>query len=399
MHADRLKGAAVVPAVGTAGSLSTIRSLGRAGVHTIAVSEHENPPSFSSRYCDETHVVPPPADDITGYRDSLLELAQRADVNMIIPVREADIYVLAKYRDEFARHLQTPWPTFDQLNTVHDRIQLVAAAERANVSVPDTVLLDDVDDWEQERIIKGRYALLTTDSVDTIPPNQIDAPPKTIFLQPGAEPDTDAISESMGHTPIAQSYVAGTEFCFRGLYDEGDVVATSQKELIRGYKYPRGPSIYHRAVDIPELEAAGLALLDELDWTGLASVGFIRDASGEFWLLEVNPRVPASLPVDIHAGVDYPQYWWQLACREAVDTPRTYRPGTASHLLRGELVHLHSVCVEDYPLVERPSIPTTVFDISTSLLTCRNFDYLSLDDPMPFVQDVLNTGRGILTAE
>lgn len=387
----------VVPAVGTAGSLSVVRSLGRKGIHTIGVSERENPPSFSSRYCHETRRVPAPSDDITGYRDALLALARREDVKAIIPVREADIYVLSRYRDAFSPHLQTPWPTFSQLGTVHDRIQLVAAAERADVSVPDTVLLDDVDDWNQERIIKGRYALLTADNVDAIPEDQVEAPPKTIFLHPGVEPDIDAITESMGHTPIAQAYVDGTEYCLRALYDEGEVVATSQKKLIRGYKYSRGPSVYHEAVDIPALETAGIALLDELDWNGLASVGFIRDDSGEFNLLEINPRVPASLPVDIHAGVDYPHYWWQLACGESIDEPGPYRVGTASHLLRGELVHLHSMCFDDYPLVERPSITDTVVDISTSLVSCRNFDCLSLDDPRPFVRDVLNTSLPVFS--
>lgn len=397
MHKRGWNGSVVVPAVGTAGSLGTVRSLGRRGIRTIAVSEHETPPSFSSRYCDEMQRVPAPRDDISGYRDALLALARRADVQAIIPVREPDIYVLSKFREEFSPHLQTPWPTFDQLNAVHDRIQLIAAAERAGVSVPDTVLLDDVDDWDQERIVKGRYALLTTDRGISIPENQIDAPPKTVFLPPGVEPDIAAIIESMGHTPIAQAYVDGTEYCFRALYDAGEVVATSQKKLIRGYKYARGPSVYHEAVDSPALEAAGLALLDELDWNGLASVGFIRDDSGVFTLLEINPRVPASLPVDIHAGVDYPYYWWQLACGDSVDGPGEYRDGTASHLLRGELVHLLSVCFDDYPLVERPSVPGTMLDISTSLVANRNFDILSLDDPRPFIRDVLNAGRSVLT--
>ncbi|MFW5949727.1 MAG: hypothetical protein ACOCR6_00035 [archaeon] len=49
-------------------------------------------------------------------------------------------------------------------------------------------------------------------------------------------------------------------------------------------------------------------LLEELEWEGIASVCFIRDGSGTFGFLEVNPQLPASLPVGVHAGVEYPYY-------------------------------------------------------------------------------------------
>lgn len=388
--------AAVVPGVETAGSLSTVRSLGRMGVHTIVASEHERPPSASSRYCAETKRVPEPEGDLDGYRDALLDLASREDVGLIVPVREPDVYVLAKYRESFSEHLDTPWPTFEQLLSVHDRVRLFEAAERAGVTVPETALLDDIEDWERERIVKGRYAVLTEDTTEDVPEGRFESPPKTLFLDPGRRPDVDAIVERMGHVPIAQSYVDGTEFCFRALRHDGEAVVTSQKRLIRGYKYSRGPSVYHEAVDIPALETAGLALLSELEWEGIASVGFIRDSSGAFNLLEINPRIPSSLPVDIHAGVDYPRYWWQLATGAAVDADRHYDSGVASHLLRGEAVHLHSVLKEEYALAERPSAAGTLRDIAVSLYRQPNFDYLSLDDPAPFVRDWLNVGRGLL---
>lgn len=387
----------VVPAVGTAGSLHVVRSLGRSGINTIAVSEQERPPSFSSRYCGEQLAVPDPSYDLRGYRNALLDLARRQDVGTIVPVREPDIHVLSKHRSAFDDHIETLWPTFEQLRAVHDRRRLFGCADRAGVSVPDTTLLDEVDDWARERIVKGRYALLTADYVDWLSEGRCESPPKTVFLEPGVEPAIDDIVEAMGHVPVAQEYVAGDEFCLRALYRDGEVVATSQKRLIRGYKYARGPSIFHEAVDIPALEAAGLALLDELDWHGLASVGFIRDDSGAFRLLEVNPRIPSSIPVDIHASVDYPRYYWQLATRGSVEDVPEYRSGTSSHLLRGELVHLHSVLFEDYALAGRPSPVSTVRDIATSLVENPNFDYLCLDDPAPFVRDALNAGRSFFS--
>lgn len=390
--------AVVVPAVGTGGSLSVIRSLGAAGYTTVAVSETTDPPSFRSKYCDQQFHVPSPRSDLDAYADALLTLATNSDITTIVPVREQDVYVLAADREAFAEHVDTLWPTADVLDQIHDRTRLFETAERAGVSVPETIPLDEVTNWDRPQIVKGRYAILTSENTDAVPDGESREPPKTIFLEQGVEPDIESITESMNHVPITQTYLPGTEYCFRALYHEGEAVVSSQKKLIRGYKYPRGPSIYHEAVDEPALEAAGRALLDELDYHGMASVGFIRDDSGTFNLLEINPRIPASLPVDIHAGVEYPQYFCELAATGEIEEEPEYQPGTASHLLRGEAVHLHSVLREEYPLASRPSVLKTGYHIARSLIEQPQFDYLSRDDPAPFVRDLLNTGKSVLSS-
>lgn len=389
--------AAVVPAVGTPGSLTAVRSLGRRGVRVIAASEQRRPPSFSSRYCDERVRVPDPTADLPGYRDALLSLSARERVGAVVPVRAADVHVLARNRAAFGEHLATPWPTADELRAVHDRQRLFAAAERAGVAVPETQLLDEIEEWDSERIVKGRFAALTAENADGVAEGRFEAPPKTVFLEPGVEPAVDDLVERMGHVPIAQAYLDGTEYCLRALCRDGEALVTSQKRLRRGYKYSRGPSVYHEAVDLPGLERAGRALLAELAYTGIASVGFIEQ-EGAFNLLEVNPRVPASVPVDDHAGVDYPGRYWDLATGDvaAAGAPREYRPGTASHLLRGELVHLHSVAREEYALAERPSLPGTALTVAASLVVHPRFDVLRLDDPAPFVRDAANAVRDVV---
>jgi len=194
------------------------------------------------------------------------------------------------------------------------------------------------------------------------------------------------------HDPIVQEYVRGTEYTFRGVFDHGEPVATSLKELVRGVKYSWGPSIRHRAARVPELEANGLKLLEHLDWHGLASVGFIRDAdTGEPKLMEVNPRFWSNLPMDLQAGVDLPYHYWCVATGSPGRIDTEYEVGAATHLLRGELMYLHSVLTEEYPLVDTPSSSGTVRDILVSLYEQPHFDYLSLDDPGPFVRDALNS--------
>jgi len=376
-------------------SVNIVRSLGRRGVRTIAAADRAHTPAVASRYCDEAVELPDPFADMLAYRDALLSLAERPAVRTIAPVREPDVYVLSQYRRRFGDHVATLWPDAETLAQAHDRIALVDAARAAGVAVPETELLTAVEAWDGRRIVKGRYGFLADQYVDGLDAGTGQQMINTQYIEPDSRPDVDALVERMGHEPIVQEYVEGTEYTIRALYDDGEAVVSTQKALRRGMKYPRGPSVYHEAVDIPALETAGLAILDELDWHGPASVGFIRDAeTGTFKLLEINPRFWASLPCDMHAGVDYPHYYWELANGTSGPFEPPYRPGTASHFLRGEVVHLHSVLTEEYPFVARPSVPATVADMTRSLFTQPNFDVFSLDDPRPFVRDTLNTLLG-----
>lgn len=385
----------VVPSIGAPSSVAVLRSLGDRGVHTIAASEQSSPPGFWSRYCDERVAVPDPGDDLLGYRDALLALASRGDVATITPMREVDVYTLSRHREAFAEHVTPVWPTFERLRDVHDRERLLAAAGRADVPVPETQPLDEIDDWDAERIVKARYAILTSEYVDSVPEGRCVHPPKTRYLEPGVEPDVDGIVDDMGHVPVAQRFLDGTEYCYRALCRDGEPLVSTQKRLVRGYKYPRGPSVCHEAVDDSRLEELGASLLSELDWDGVASVGFIRDADGTFRLLEINPRFWSSLPMDRHAGVDYPDYVYRLARGDSIPETPAYEPGVASHLLRGEVAHLHSVLLEEYPLVEPPSTATTVREMATSTYEHPRFDLLSADDPGPFARDMLNTVESV----
>lgn len=383
----------VVPALDAASSVACIRSLGRRSIPTIAASELPDPPGFVSKYCDERIAVPSPNDDLDAYGDALLSLARRNDVRTIVPVREADVYCLASRRSTFDEHVHAQWPTLDSLRDVQDRVRLFDAAEEVGVDAPRTELLSEFEDWGGDVIVKPRYTVHAPaydDAFDVAHTHHN----STRYITDPETIDADALVAEMGHVPLVQEYVPDSdEYAFFALYDRGDCVASFQFRQRRGYKYAGGPSAFREAVDVPELADAGRTLLDHLDWHGLAMVEFLRNPeTGAFELMEVNPRFWTSLPFSIQAGVDFPYYYWLLSTGydslESVDA--SYDVGRAGHLLRGELLHLHSILFEEYPLVERPSFPRTAAQIAASLLRHPTFDYLSLDDPRPFVRDLVN---------
>lgn len=377
---DERGGAVVVPAIGTGSSLACVRSLGRRGVPVIAASESANAPAFVSKYCEETVRVPDPQTDLAGYSDALLSLAERPDVRTLVPLREPDVYVLAENRAAFAEHVAAPWPDFGTFEAVRDRCTLFERAAEVGVPAPETDLLSSWDDWDCDTVVKSRYTVLVRENGTNYPDVR--------FHPAGAGPD-DATADEMGHDPIVQECVPGDdEYGFFALCDDGDPLVTFQHRRLRSYSYAGGASVFREAVDEPALARHGRRLLSALDWHGPAMVEFKRDPrTGEFQLLEVNPRFWGSLQLAVHAGVDFPYRYYQLACGTPVEES-DYAVGVGSHVLRGELCYLASLLREDHDHVERPSLPRETARVLASLWQEPNFDIASLDDPRPFVRDV-----------
>ncbi|MFC7177448.1 hypothetical protein [Halosegnis marinus] len=100
----------VVVTTGHTACLPCLRSLGSRGIRTVVAGDDARTPEFASRFCDERVVTPPHDGDLLAYRDALLGLAARPDVRTLVPTREEDAYLLARYPDLFDRYIDTVSP-------------------------------------------------------------------------------------------------------------------------------------------------------------------------------------------------------------------------------------------------------------------------------------------------
>jgi len=370
-----------------------VRSLERRGVETVVASEKPGVPAAASRYCGESILLPSPREDHVAYRDEVLALAERPDVQTVLPVRPEDAYLLSRYREAFEERTSVVAPSFDRASRVFDRLRLVRAAEAAGVPVPETALLSEVEDWDRELLVKARYNVLGEAYVEDYEPGQVDVVKSVEHLPPGSEPDVEAIRAEMRHEPIVQAFVPKDgEYMFAGLYDHGEPLATFQHRQIRGDSYTGGGGVYRRSVDLPELESVARRLLAELDWHGLACIEYVRHAeTGEFVLVEINPRFWQSLPSTVHAGADFPYYYWLQALGRQAEIDPSYETGVGTHMLRGELGYLASIRRDESDLVEAPPVARESLAVLGSCLREPHFDYLSPTDPGPFLRGLYNT--------
>jgi predicted ATP-grasp superfamily ATP-dependent carboligase len=343
-----------------------------------------------------------------AYKNALLTLAERPDVRTIVPHREMDAFVLAKYEDDFAEHVEPLWPSIEQVRTVHDRLRLADAAREAGVPIPETRSFDAVADWDRELIVKPRYSFLTGEYVGSLGESDCEGKMAPVYVPAGTEPTLAAIQDEMhepgvdapDHVPIVQELIKSTEheYGFRGLSENGTTVLTSQKRQLRGKSYAGGASVFRETMDDPEIDRLGRRILESLDWHGLASVQFLWDeAADEYVFTEINPRVWASLEMDVLAGADFPYGHWLVATNRSDRVEPGYDVGVGNHLLIGEIQYLMSVLREHYPSIERPPFHRALREVLSSCIEQPNFDYVHLDDPGPFVRGVRNQfagGRG-----
>ena len=388
-----------IPSVNLPSTVTCLRSLGKKRLHTVLLTNGRPLPASASRYCTDVLQIPDPGDDVLEYRDRLLAIARREDVSTIIPVREADVYVLSRYERAFEDHVSVVVPSFDALYSAHDRLRLNEVARKAGVPAPKTQRLSDVRRWDSGIVIKSRYNLLTSDYVDSYPTEKVNEVDDIEYHEPGSQPNVEAIRDRMDHDPIVQEFVPReSEFMFAGLYDHGTPLATYQHEQIRGDSYVRGGGVYRKSTFDPELETVARRLLAELDWHGLACIEYIKDANtGEFKLLEINPRMWQSLASTVRAGADFPYYYWLQAMGRGEQIDCRYDLGVGAHFFHKEIGYLLSLIQDDAPLVERPALHAALWAVTVSCVVDPHFDYLQWDDPRPFVRDLRNTiGRLLL---
>ena len=390
MHRETSRDAVVLPMGLETKSYECVRSIAEHGLRPIVASEYDSVPAAGSRFCTETVSVPSPETDLLAYRDALLDLAATPDVATILPLRSRDTYLFSKYRSEFEEHISLVTPPMGLLRTVHDRMELVDAAERAGVAVPKTELLSKWDDRDREVIVKSRYNLLVSEYLDRYSESESETEDLVTHRRPGEELATEELTERMGHDPIVQEYIPSShEYVFGALYDHGEPLATFQHRQIRGDSYTGGGGVYRKSTDITVLERVGRRLLGELNYHGLACIEYMKHAeTGEYYLTEINPRLWQSVPCAIRAGAEFPWYYYLQTTDQTDQIDPDYEVGFGTHQIYGEFTHFRSLFVDDSSIVDRPSVPGTLWDIVVSCYQDPRFDDFRLDDPRPFLRAV-----------
>ena len=149
-----------------------------------------------------------------------------------------------------------------------------------------------------------------------------------------------ALDELKGKSPgqpFAQQFIQGPRHLVGGFFSQGEAIRLFAQETIEQHPPVTGPSIRVRPCDDESLIDSARTLLADLGWSGMACVEFIRDESGRFVLMEMNPRPWAALEVAERRGAGICRAFAESLAGRPVAPLQQYRLGGSELVLEGFL--------------------------------------------------------------
>jgi predicted ATP-grasp superfamily ATP-dependent carboligase len=391
----------LVTDAGRGSAIAVIRSLGRRGLRVIAADHAPGSAGFRSRYAAETLVYPDPALDPFAVVDRLHEVAAAGRVDLIVPVSDDVLLALAHERERFAGLAALAIPDDGALAQVVDKAATVALAQRLDVPVPRSVVVDDLDGALAAADALGwplvlkptRSRQLREAGVERFEVSYADEPAALIAR----------MRDYRGRCPVLlQEYVPGEGHGVELLLDRGRPVMAFQHHRLHEVPITGGASALRESVAVdPELLGHAATLMGALRWTGLAMVEFRVGSKGPV-LMEVNGRIWGSLPLAVKSGVDFPFGLAALHLGPRLgdgDLASRSDPviGVRSRDLGRELVWIASILRgrRRYPFLGVPRRRAALVAAARLALPQDGYDVLCRDDPVPGLLDALQAARRV----
>jgi len=302
--------------------LSTIRCLGKHGIHTVAVDySDKNTYAADSKYCSERLISPHYKEDPAAFIRFLTDYASKQSAPpVLIPCHDNYVEIIDEYLDELREYYLIPQTEKGIYTTLMNKESLERAAMEKGVAVPETARVDEEGFLNKvETVIKYPCLVKPSDS-----PAFVAKFRKKLFKVANREELIAAIDKA--HQAelevIVQRIIPGFDdhmYTFDAYLNQDAKVThwvTCQK--YRQYPINFGASVYTGQKYVPELYDIGAKFLESMGYKGFAEIEFKKDAeTGKFYLIEVNVRITNLNVLLAKAGVNVPY----ITYRELTGSP------------------------------------------------------------------------------
>jgi predicted ATP-grasp superfamily ATP-dependent carboligase len=314
--ADHVAGSVLPPAVvcevGWVNGLGAIRSLGRAGIRTIALDHRPWALGFRSRYALPV-VAPDPLPDQDGFIRLLLALADvLGRPAPIFPTHDEHLNALARRRDDLGERFLYPFPSWEVLEPVQSKRHQLATAAGLGMGVPATAHPRSLDEARSAADEIGLPVFVKPS--ENIVFKRLHR--RQAFICRTRAELEHAYRLTADYEPMVQEFIpGGDEWLWSlGTYirPDGEPLALFSGRKLRQTAENMGSARVGEALWDDEVVDSGLRLLRELGFHGIAQVEWKRDPrDGRLKLIEVNPRLWQWHSLTGACGADVTQiaYW------------------------------------------------------------------------------------------
>lgn len=374
-------------------SLVAVRSLGRRGRRVAALETYDGVPAFSSRWCQ--HKIVSPADE--GSDDYLAFVEQVLDASgarVLIPASDGTIEVLRRHRERLERRVSIALAKEPGLGIAIDKEQTLAIASQLGLGIPRGVIVRNVGEVSMALREIGVPAVVKPTESWIAGEDQGKRVASQLVTTPNEAVRAVEELTSSGGSVLFQQFLTGRREALSFLYARGEFYARFAQWAKHTDPPLGGTSVLRQSIAIPEdIGEQAERLIRTIDLEGYSEVEFRRDSAGTPYLMEINPRLSASVEIAVRAGVDFPWLLYQWANGERIDRVEGYRTGLWMRYLWGDIAATAAAVRER----ARPGVMSpaqALLDFCTFFLVPVKYDYLDWHDLLPMWTAIVGRGRG-----
>ena len=278
--------------------------------------ENLEPGIYMHNMVDRTYRVPYPSEGSDFLVNRVLEISKTEKIDVLIPNFDAELLAFMKSGKKLAdAGIQTFLPELNQFEE-RSKNNLPEFGEKYGISVPAgkpvtnaEELREIKEDFEYPIVLKGKfYDAYITNNKDQA----------SMYFH--------RISAKWGLPVIIQEYIRGTEVNVVALGDgHGNTIgAVAMRKL---YITDKGKAWAGITLDDERMLDLTRKLIRDTKWRGGMELELIRSDDDEFYLIEINPRIPAWVYLAVGAGQNLPEALVKLALGMEVKPFTDYKKG------------------------------------------------------------------------
>ncbi len=325
-------------------SLVSARSLGSRGLRIAALDTHNTIPAFSSRWCQDGFVCPSgPATE--GYLAYLEEFLKLTGARVLISSSDSTVALVRQYRERLEKQVSIALAKEPALEIAVNKEKTLEIASHLGLAIPRSVTVRSTDEVKAAlreiglpAVIKPVESWVWLENADESDSSGIRFISRLVTTPEEALRAVEELT-STGGTTLFQQFLTGRREAISLMYANGEMYARFAQWAKRTEPQLGGQSVLRQSIAIPtDIGDAAERLVREIELDGYSEVEFRRDSAGIPYLMEINPRLSASVEIAVRSGVDFPYLLYQWANGEAIDRVQSYRVGGWMRYLRGDIM-------------------------------------------------------------
>jgi predicted ATP-grasp superfamily ATP-dependent carboligase len=317
-------------------ALGAARGLRRAGYRVCAVARGRTAATHWSRSCAERVRLPDPRENVHGFIDGLDELLRSRSYDVLIPGSEASLLAVSEHRERLESSTRLGLPSREAVRRSVDKRRLLEVADLAGLAAPHSKACTDFEE-AKAAASELRYPVV-------LKPAQSFQPVNGGMKQQGVVvvPNVETLESSVPKlTPpfIVQRFERAGFLSCTGVFAEDRLLAATTSRVQRLWPPVAGMHTYSETVSPPRgLTDRVRVLLATIGWQGIFQLQMLKLPGGQLSVIDLNPRVFASIALDDYAGANTAAVWcdWLLGHDPP---PVVAQPARRYRWEEGELCH------------------------------------------------------------